>query len=845
MQSWNPNDNLDLGKGFFYFFLRAPNRWTILLLLVAAGLAFAIDIKALHGLKRWQDGGPILITVVLLVTFSLVGNFYHERKRVKKVLKNIREFEVTVVRSGKPRSIAISDVVKGDIVRLKKNDRIPADGLFVQGKNFEVDEVFNSKISCDQNPFLFSCSKVVELEGQGTMLVTSVGKNTAMGEALSLEPNEKTLLQARIEKAIDFGEMFALCATVLINLVLLIRFLCRKHNDSKLSPELKGNVSVDRLMNIFERISLKSLGKIGNLTSALTAVVIGLQHGMPLAITASLHHWNKKVKTNGVELRNSSACGIMGLATIFCIDATGGRLMCNPVEVYNFFVGEKDICKGVNSETNQVVVEALHQGIGVSVLVPGFTVIPTINSLISLLESKWDLNMEAFDQSFEILEYTKLSFIKKASGVLMRRKGNDEKFQHLHWCGAASTILEMCSHYYDCGGQTHAMEGTKRKFEQMIKDMEDGGLRPIAFACKQIEDQTLIEEGLNLLALVGLKYPCQERIKSVVESLIFAGACVKLVSEDELSAGRAIACELGIFTPGSNDVALNGEEIREPIRSGMMDKLDLGTVIGSCYPEDKLWMIHEWQKKGNTVVFIGGLTTADTLALKEADVGLTIRTWSTEFSRESSDIIVKDFGSLVDILKLGRYANYNIEEFIQLLVTPCFSGFMMNLITTLFSGASPITGPEMLWVNCIMCLIGSQVLLMELKSQKTMFSLNDDVQKTMIFNMFSLCQIINLFNAIDLVKNEVLKVVVRSYGFLVSLTVVMTLQVAVIDYSGIVTNFVRLNAVQWASCGIVAALSWGFDLALKSLPDMFKKCYSLVSISVDSNYGFSNRMPRH
>jgi Ca2+-transporting ATPase len=524
VQYWNPNDNLDLGKGFFYFFLRTSNRWTILLLLVAAGLAFATDIKVLHGLKRWQDGGAILITVVLLVTFSLVGNFYHERKRVKKVLKNIREFEVNVVRSGKSRSIAISDVVKGDIVSLKKNDRIPADGLFVQGKNFVVDEVFNSKISCDQNPFLFSCSKVVE--GHGTMLVTSVGKNIAMGEALSLvshDPNEKTdLLQARIVKAIDFGEMFALCVTVLINLVLLIRFLRGKHNDSRLSPELKGNVSVDRLMNIFERISLKSQGKIGNLTSALTAIIIGLQHGMPLAITASLNHWNKKVKTNGVELRNSSACGIMGLATIFCIDATGG-LMCNPVEVYNFFVGEKDICKGVNSETNQVVVEALHQGIGVSVLVPEFTVIPTINSLISLLESKWDLNMEAFDQSFEILEYTKLSFIKKASGVLMRRKGNDEKFQHLHWCGAASTILEMCSHYYDCGGQTHAMEGTKRKFEQMIKDMEDGGLRPIAFAYKQIEDQTLIEEGLNLLALVGLKYPCQERIKSVVESLIFAG----------------------------------------------------------------------------------------------------------------------------------------------------------------------------------------------------------------------------------------------------------------------------------------------------------------------------------
>jgi Ca2+-transporting ATPase len=630
------NDNLHLGKAFLSFFLRACNRWNIFLLLVAAGIAFAIDIKEGHGLRNGlRDWVPVLVTVVLLVTFSLVGNLYHERMRAKKVLKNIRKLKVNVVRSGQPRLIAISDVVEGDIVSLKKDDYIPADGLIVPGKNLVVDEVFNSKINCDQNPFLLSCSKVVE--GDGTMLVTSVGNNTALGEELSLvahDPNEKTLLQARIEKAIDYGEKFALCVAVLINLVLLIRLLCGIHSNSKLSPDLKGNVAVDRLMNIFERISLKTQGNIRNLTSALTAVVIGLQHGMPLVITASLSHWNKKVQQiNGVELRNSSACGIMGLATIFCIDVTG-EWMCEEVEVNNFFVGERDICKGVDSETSQVVVEALHQGIGVSHHVPEFLGLQATESLISFLKSIWGSNMGGFGQSFEILDYTKLSSIKKASGFLTRingngfltrRNGNDEKIQHLHWCGAASTILEMCSRYYDCGGQTHAMEDKKKKFEEMIKEMEDGGRRPIAFAYKQIEDQGLIEEGLNLLALVGLKYTCKQEIKSAVNKFISAGVCVKLVSGDELSAVRAIACELKIFTPGSNDVALDSEEIQARISSGRMNKLDMVTMIGSCYPKDKLWVIQQLQKEDNPVVFSGGLTTTDTLALKEADVGITVR----------------------------------------------------------------------------------------------------------------------------------------------------------------------------------------------------------------------------
>jgi len=540
-------------------------------------------------------------------------------------------------------------------------------------------------------------------------------------------PDEKTLLQARIAEPNGYNEMFALCVTLLIALVLLIRLLCGKHNSSKDSPELKGNVSVGMMMKIFEKISLKSQGKIWILTSALSAMVIGIQHGMPVVITVSLNCWNKKVQRYGAEPRNLSACGTMGHVTDICIDATGW-LMCNQVEVNKFFLGEKDIGNGaVDSETSQVVVEALHQGL--------------------------------------------------------------------------------------------------------------------------------------------------EEITSVVKNLISAGVGVKLISEDDLSAVTPIAFEIEIFDPaGSNHVALKAEEIREMISSGRMEKLDLVTVVGSCLPEDKLWIIQQLQKEGHIVAFFGGLTTRDTLPLKEADVGITARRRSTELARESSDISVKYFGSLSHILKFGRCSYHNIQKFIQLQLTACISGFTIALVTTMVSGASPITGIEMFWVNWVMYLMGSPVLLMELKTQKPAkgslltkamwgniaaqviyqvsvllifqfkgFGTIDDVQKTMIFNMFCLCQIFNQFNAMDIVKKDVLKVVVRSYWFLVTLAAVMTMQVLVIEYSGVVTSFVRLNAVQWASCCIVAAL----PLAIKSLGDIFNTWYSLVSRSADhSNDGFSNRMPR-
>lgn len=656
-----------------------------MLLLISAALSFVT-----HGIEQglkdgWPEGVKLLTAVVVLVAFHSVGNFLHGKKRVKKLLQNMKKLEVNVVRRGETRRVAISDVVQGDIVLLTEDERVPADGLLVRGDDLEVDEVMNSKINSDQNPFLFAGSKVTK--GSGRMLVTSVGANTTMGKALSLvihDPNEKRLLQARIEEPNNYSEIFTLCVSVVIALAVLIRLLCGKHNNSKASPESKVNVSVDMLMKIFERISLKSKN-ICTWAHALVAVVIGIQHGMPSAITASLCCWKKKAESCEVEVRNVSACGTMGLITIIYIDATGW-LKCN-------------------------------------------------------------------------------------------------------------------------------------------------------------------------------------EIRSAVEDLRKAGVCVKLFSEDELPEAIAIACELGIYTPGSKDVAVEGEETRDLRSSRMIEKVELATVIASCLPEDKLRIIQLSQQKGHIVAFYGGVTIRDTLALKEAEVGITDSTRSTELARESSDINVTGLGSLITIVKFGRCVYDNIQKFIQIQLTNCISGLLITLVTAIGTGTSPITGWELFWVNMVMCLLGRLMMSMELKGQELMLTnkpavgpqslltkvvwrkiaiqvicqasvllsfqfmgqaipawKNSDTRKTMIFNAFLLCQVFYLLNAMDLVEKEVLKVVLRNYGFLATLAAVMILQVTGIELLGMVTDWeIRLKAVQWASCCLVAAVAWGFYLAVKLLADILSK----------------------
>ena len=127
---------------------------------------------------------------------------------------------------------------------------------------------------------------------------------------------------------------------------------------------------------------------------------------------------------------------------------------------------------------------------------------------------------ELLDQEFRILQYRRSISSKKSCGVLMKKIGDQEQSLQLHWKGPASTILGMCTHFYDNSGKIQTMENDQEeKFGKVIKEMEDKGLRPIAFAFGEIAVEELKKEGLSLLAIMGLKYPCREDIKLLVATL--------------------------------------------------------------------------------------------------------------------------------------------------------------------------------------------------------------------------------------------------------------------------------------------------------------------------------------
>ncbi|XP_015972769.1 putative calcium-transporting ATPase 13, plasma membrane-type isoform X1 [Arachis duranensis] len=662
------------------------------------------------------------------------------------------------------------------------------------------------------------------------------------------------LLERRIEKPICYIDIFVLLVSALVALVVLIRLICKSNGDSGDLPELKGNVSVGLVMEVLQRNFLRPYGRISILTGLVTVVVLCVQHGVPLMVTVSLYY-QKVVSRKDAVINGLSACTTMGLVTVICIDVSGG-LTSELMKVSRVWMGEKDISKVEESEVNQVVLSMLQHGVVLSVA-PELQLSPISSSLISWAETTSGMNREYFTTNFDTLEHRKLDSDKEGSGVLLKKVGENDQNLHLHWSGDASAVLDMCSLYYDSKGECHTIGNQKIKFEEVIKEMENSGLKPIAFAHKQTTVQELEHDELILLGLMGLERTCQESRKLAMEELREAGLKIILVSEDAIVVVKDIAQELG-FELTLADLFLEGKVLQDLNESARLDKVDLALIMGSFCLEDKILMVQCLQEKGHVVAFVGKRTTSYSSVLQVADVGIIHDSLGTVVDTDSSGITIRCFSALKPIVMAGRNNYRNIQKFIQLQLTFSISGSLITLITTISTGESPLTAFQFVWVNFVMCLLGGLMMIMELSCEEKLLAIQSsrsqsvitreilksisvqvlyqtwvsmllkfsghrtneekEVRKTMIFNSFLFCQVFNLLNTMNLLKKQVAKVVLKSYFFLVALAFCILVQVLMIEYAKCLAYYcMRLNVPHWAICVLVGFSSCAFEWILKNL----------------------------
>ncbi|KAJ0742547.1 putative P-type Ca(2+) transporter [Helianthus annuus] len=820
-------------KGLFYFVAEAFKDVTILILMGCAVLSLGFGIKE-DGIKEgWYEGGSILLAVFLVIVVSAVSNFRQEKQfdSLSKISNNIK---IDVVREGRRQKISIFDIVVGDIVVLNVGDQIPADGLFIDGHSLLVDESSMTgeseqiDVNATGNPFLISGAKVAD--GHCRMLVLSAG----------------------------------LAVAFLVLLVMLIRYFTGNTEDENGKREYNGKrTSVNKILD----------SVTGILSAAVTIVVVAIPEGLPLAVTLTLAYSMKRMMSDQAMVRKLSACETMGSATVICTDKTG-TLTMNQMTVTKFWLGLEYIEQHASNIIALQVLELLHEAVGLNTtgtifkhasrLVPEYSGSPTEKAILSWAVEHLEMDMEKLKQCSTVLHVETFNSKKKRSGVSIRR--NNDNTIHVHWKGAAEMVLAMCTKYYNSNGCKEIIDSDSRKqLENIIEGMAASSLRCIAFAHKKVFEgtETLAEEGLTLLGIVGLKDPCRPGSKKAIETCRFAGVEVKMITGDNLFTAKAIATECGILESGQEvceDEVVEGVQFRNFTDEERMQKVDRIRVMARSSPFDKLLMVKCLKQKGH-VVAVTGDGTNDAPALKEADIGLSMGIQGTEVAKQSSDIVIldDDIASISTVLMWGRCVYNNIQKFIQFQLTVNVAALVINFIAAVTSGGVPLTAVQLLWVNLIMDTLGALALATEGPTKELLnkppvgrveplitnvmwrnllaqaifqitvlltfqfrgeaiFNVNERVKDTIIFNTFVLCQVFNEFNSRKLEKRNIFKGIHKNRLFIGIIGITIILQIVMVEFLKKFADTERLNGVQWGICIGIAALSWPIGWVMKLIP---------------------------
>ncbi|KAI3668106.1 hypothetical protein L6452_43181 [Arctium lappa] len=853
------NTSLSRPKAFSSFLVEAFKDTSKLLQLVFTAISLGFMIKQKRSKQVWNDGGSIFVDV-LIIALSALAKFIQARQfhqLSKKINKIIR---IDVLRDrGRRQKISIFDVVVGDVVVLNIGDRIPADGLFIDGHDHSllVDESSMMstgksgrfiEIDAVTNPFLISGSKVIH-GNYARMLVISVMTTTSHDS-----DDQQTTLQSLLNKLTCSISKVACLDSFIDLLGILIRYFSGNTKD-------------------FDQNGI-------DIIPFVISNMMAIAEGLSLAFTVGLMYSTKGMMDDQAIVKKSSACEAMGTATFICTHKTG-TLTMNQMEVTKFRLGldhefEDDSTTVVACEQ---VLHLFHQGVGLnttgSVYKSGNTFdysgSPTEKAIMSWGIMNLGMEMEKLKNDYTILHAEAFSSEKLRSGVLIRKK--DDNTIHVHWKGAAETVLAMSSNYYQNNGHRMSLNHDERThLEKVIEEMAASGLRCIAFAHKQIpaeelkhnkDGKALDQEGLTLLGIVGIKDPCRPGVKEVIDTCRAAGVHVMIITGANLSTTKAIATECGILEVGSdvsnNGVVIEGKEFRNYTEEERMDVCDKILVMARSTPSDKLLMVQCLQKKGH-VVAVTGHRANDEQALREADIGLSMGIEGTEVAKESSDIVIvdDDFGSIGKGLSWGRRVFHNIQKFIQFQLPPNLAALAVNFISDASGKGSPlITSVHMLWVNLIMLALCALALATDQKPTKELikkppvigahalrvtsvvwrnllaqslyqiivilliifFNVNERVRNTMFFNTFVFCQLFNLFNSRKVEKMNVFEGVHKNKTFLGIVGVVIVLQVVMVEFLNIfVADMEKLNMKQWGICIAFAALSWPIGWFVKMIP---------------------------
>ena len=153
--------------------------------LAAWGFSLLITLIDPHGETFYE-------AAAMLVTFVLFGHWMEMKSRrgttdALRALFDLVPPTATVIRDGVEREVPTSELVVGDRIRLRPGDKVPVDGVLVEGMT-SIDEslVTGESIPVDKGPGDGVVGGSINRAGSVVMQATKVGSETALAQIVAL-----------------------------------------------------------------------------------------------------------------------------------------------------------------------------------------------------------------------------------------------------------------------------------------------------------------------------------------------------------------------------------------------------------------------------------------------------------------------------------------------------------------------------------------------------------------------------------------------------------------------------------------------------------------------------------
>ena len=812
-------------------------------------VALALEVVFYAIGRIWPDMGSddwfsAVAIFIVIVAVSFIGTYinYKQDRGAQALQREASQIKVKVYRDGKLVELSINDIVWGDCVYLQPGDKIPADGILLDG-SLKVDQAAlngesreaeklvlgNNDIPSNDDLFTkFKCFRgSVVTSGSAVMQVTDVGDNTVLG-TINVSLQEKDESQTPSEEKLDrlakgIG-VFGYCgggAAAVINMILGI---------INTSHYTVGNIAYLLLSSLVLGVSI---------------IVMAVPEGLPLMNTLVQGLNVGKMLKAHIYVKNPKAIETAGYLTHIYTDKTG-TLTNGKMTVANVITGDSNIYESF-SDINESIRNDIAIGAGLNndatISGEGKAIgsNDTDRALITYLAIENGVNI---DKSLVTSSEPFDSRVKYATVTMP----NGVKYIK----GAPDIIMKGCINYIDKdGNQKPISDAIMNKLKETWNEQTDRAMRVIAIVKEYKGERTFV-------ALISIRDDVRKDVRGSVKKMLKAGVKVTMVTGDVITTARAIAKEAGLITKPT-DICITHDELAKMTDEELIKILPDLKVVARAVPSDKERLVEVSRSIGE-VVGMTGDGVNDAAALHKADVGFAMGS-GTEVAKEAGDIIILNdsLTSIADAIMYGRTMSKSVKKFIIFQLTVNVSTVFTAVLGPILGWTEVFTIVQILWINMIMDTLAAiafgqeparesymnekpvsrtaDILNGYLKSSilvggvfitiiclgilKNIFGVYSligntdmDVVRTFMFATFIMAIIWNSLNArtdsINLFEH-----ITENHNFILVMSAVTIIQVLIIQFGGKVFGTTPLTLENWLAVVLIAFLIVPIDLIRK------------------------------